>query len=259
MNHKTIIYEKHDAFGLIKLNRPEARNAIDLVLREELRELILSIKEDSSVRSVILTGAGDCFCAGGDVKTMGGSESTTDGRKRVLRINDTCRELAFLEKPVIAAINGPAVGGGLGLVLACDLVLASPQAKFAAPQVRLGLVPDMGVTYFLPRVVGLNKARQMILTGETIDAEEAYRVGLVTRLVPAGDLEDEAMKEAARLANASTTTLGLAKTNLLRGLEQDLVTVHMDEAHVQAILFQSPDHKEAFQAFLDHRRPEFKK
>jgi len=168
------------------------------------------------------------------------------------------RNLAYLEKPVIAGVDGAATGAGLSLLLACDIVLASERATFGAPFTRIGLVPDTGTTYFLPRVVGLAKAREMIVTGELIDANEAYRVGLITRIVAHEELEGRVNSLAQSLSKSATKAIGMAKINLLKGLDADLRSVNIFESYGNALLFRSEDHKEGVEAFLNKRETRFK-
>lgn len=257
MEFKTIRYEKDGGIARITLNRPEALNAMDLVLREEFRQIIFELKDDPDVRVVVISGEGSAFCAGGDLKTMGGQEDNISGRDRVMRIGDTFYQLANLEKPVIAAVNGVATGAGLSIVLSCDITIASDKARFGAPFVKAGLVPDTSMTYFLPRVVGLTKARQMIISGEMIDSAEAYRIGLVTKVVPHEQLESEVTLTAEKLASGPTKAMAMAKIHLLRALDSDLKSSGIFEAYGNALLFHSIDHKEAVDSFVKKRKPRF--
>ena len=258
MELKTIVYEKNDGIGKVKFNRPDARNALDLVMRKELEWILSDLRYDDDVRVVVLTGKGKSFCAGGDVKTMGGRESIIGGLEREIKIMKIFRDLAYFEKPVIAGVDGAATGAGLSLVLACDIVIASERATFGAPFTRVGLVPDTGTTYFLPRVVGLAKAREMILTGDLIDANEAYRIGLVSKIVAHEELEDKVNSLAQRLSKAAPKAIRMAKINLLKGLDTDLRSVNIFESYGNALLFKSEDHKEGVDAFLSKREPRFK-
>ena len=258
MELKTILYKKSAGIGNVRFNRPEARNALDLVMREELDWILSDLRVDNGVRVVVLTGEGKSFCAGGDIKTMGGRESTIGGLERERKIMRIFRNLAYLEKPVIAGVDGAATGAGLGLVLACDIVMASERATFGATFTRVGLVPDTGTTYFLPRVVGLAKAREMIVTGDLIDANEAYRIGLINQVVAHEELEEKVNALAQRLSKAATKAIGMAKMNLLKGLDTDLRSVNIFESYGNALLFKSEDHKEGVDAFLNKREARFK-
>jgi len=258
MELKTILYKKEDGMGKVRFNRPDARNALDLVMREELEWIISDVRYDNGVRVLVITAEGKSFCAGGDIKTMGGRESVIGGLEREIKIMKIFRNLAYLEKPVIAGVDGAATGAGLSLLLACDIVLASERATFGAPFTRIGLVPDTGTTYFLPRVVGLAKAREMIVTGELIDANEAYRVGLITRIVAHEELEGRVNSLAQSLSKSATKAIGMAKINLLKGLDADLRSVNIFESYGNALLFRSEDHKEGVEAFLNKRETRFK-
>ncbi len=258
MELKTILYEKKDGRGSVRLNRPEARNAVDLIMREELEWIISDLRHDKDVRVVVLTGEGKSFCAGGDIKTMGGRESVIGGLEREIKIMKIFRDLAYLEKPVIAGVDGAATGAGLSIVLACDIVLASERALFGAPFTRIALVPDTGTTYFLPRLVGLAKAREMIITGDLIDANEACRIGLINKVVAHEELDEKIDSLAQRLSKAPTKAIGMAKMNLLKGLDSDLRSVNVYESYGNALLFRSEDHKEGVDAFLNKRETRFK-
>ena len=254
---KGFIYEKTDGVARVRFNRPESRNALDLSMREELGWIISNLKKDPEIRVVAISAEGKSFCAGGDIKTMGGKEQMVGGKERVMRICDMIYDLAYLEKPVVAAVNGAATGAGLSIALCCDLVIASDRAKFGAPFTRIGLVPDTGTTYFLPRVVGLAKAREMILTGNLIDAQEALRVGLITRIVPHENLVDEFDKVVSKFSTRAYKALGMAKINMLRALDADLRAANLFETYSNGLLFHSKDHKEGINAFVDKRDPVF--
>ncbi len=258
MGLKLIIYEKEQGIARVRLNRPDEHNALNLEIREELIEVISDIKADGAVKVVVITSEGKTFCAGGDIKTMGGKEGIVAGRERVLKICRIFYDLAYLEKPVITGVQGAATGAGLSAVLASDIVLATRGAKFGAPFTRIGLVPDTGTTYFLPRVVGLAKAREMIMTGEPIDAYEALRVGLISRIVEDGTLEDEIGSLARKLCKGATKAMGMAKANLLAGLDADLRCVNLMESFGNSLLFKSDDHLEGMEAFLNGREPQFR-
>jgi 2-(1,2-epoxy-1,2-dihydrophenyl)acetyl-CoA isomerase len=189
---------------------------------------------------------------------MGGRESIIGGLEREIKIMKIFRNLAYLEKPIIAGVDGAATGAGLSLVLACDIVIASERATFGATFTRVGLIPDTGTTYFLPRLIGLARAREMIVTGDLIDANEAYRIGLISRVVAHEELDDKVNPLAQRLSKAATKAIGMAKINLLKPLDTDLRSVNIFESYGNALLFKSEDHKEGVDAFLNKREPRFK-
>lgn len=193
MEFETIIFEKKEGVGRFILNRPEAMNALNNKMREELISAIEETEKDIEIRVLVITGKGRAFCAGGDVKGMGTQERPINPSQIILR-------LANLEKPVISAVNGVAAGGGCNLALAGDIILASDQARFIQSFVRIGLVPDWGGMYFLPRLVGMAKAKELMFTGETIDAKEAERIGLVSKVIPMEEFEGAVNGLAKKLA-----------------------------------------------------------
>jgi 2-(1,2-epoxy-1,2-dihydrophenyl)acetyl-CoA isomerase len=266
MSGKAILLEKEDGVTTITLNRPDALNAIDMQLREELIAALKEVSEDEDVRAVLITGAGRAFCAGGDVKLQ--SKRMERGEKPVetkdiiqssrIGLNTAVTLISNLEKPVIAAINGVAAGAGCSLALACDIVFASDKARFSAAFVRVGLMPDTGGTYFLPRHVGLHKAKELVFTGDLIDADEAEKIGLVNKVVPADDLMKYAGDYARRLAKGATKAIGMAKIALNRAVTVNLASALEFESYAQSICFQLEDHVEGTKAFKEKREAVFK-
>ncbi|MDF2957989.1 MAG: Enoyl-CoA hydratase/carnithine racemase [Candidatus Alkanophagales archaeon MCA70_species_1] len=258
---ETILLEK-DAEGVatITLNRPEALNAFNMKMFEELAAAVSDVRSDRDVKVVIITGAGRAFSSGIDItmleefKTMGLAEI----RDFIRRAQGTLNALEDMEKPVIAAINGYALGLGCDLTLACDIRIASEDARFGEFYVRVGLVPDMGGTQRLPRIVGVGKAKELIFTGEMIDAKEAERIGLVNKVVPKDKLMDETRAFALRLAKGPTVAIGLAKIAINKGLGTDIKTGLEYEVHAQSICIQTEDVEEGIKAFLERREPKFK-
>lgn len=249
-----VLCERHGAVMRICLNRPAQRNAIDLELREALAEAVYEARDSAEVRAVVLTGSGSAFCAGGDLKSLTAEQRPVyQDRDRIRRIHRWLRELVHLEKPVVAAVDGPAFGAGFSLALACDFVLASPRATFCAVFGRIGLVPDMAMFFLLPRVVGLQRAKDLILSARDLPAEEARALGIVMELVPAERLQDEAMALATRLCDASTEAIGLAKSVLARAHDLDYDTLAELESSAQAVARHSDYHREAVRAFLEKR------
>lgn len=259
MPFENILYTKENGIAKIVLNRPETRNALVMEMREELGEAIAAVRDDPEVRVMVLTGAGPAFCAGGDVKAMAAGFTAVTGRARVQRTDRlVLTELMNLEKPVIAMVNGFAVGAGCNIALACDIIIASEEAQFAEIFVRIGLLPDLGGLFLLPRAVGLHKAKELVFTGQMVDAREAERIGLVNKVVPAAELESTVMELAQRLANGPTKAIGMAKALMHRALATDLAGAIELEALGQSICFQTEDHKEGVRAFIEKRQPEFK-
>src|SRR6266851_3298092 len=200
MGYETLIVEKVGAVVTVTLNRPQARNALDLVMRGELVGALDDIESDGSARVVVLTGAGGHFCAGGDVKSMQPGSAAADGRERVVALNRLVMRLVEFPRPVIAMVDGFAVGAGCNLALCCDMIVASDRARFGEVFARIGLVPDGGGSWLLPRVVGLPRAKELIFTADIIDAAEAARIGLVNRVVPVAELETTTRALAEKIA-----------------------------------------------------------
>jgi 2-(1,2-epoxy-1,2-dihydrophenyl)acetyl-CoA isomerase len=228
----------------------------------ELERILIALEAEPAVRAVVLTGAGRAFSSGGDQK-RGGAEVPPSffdgdpGGALIERLNRCILRMQRLPKPIIGSINGVAAGAGLNIALATDLRLASDTARFGEVFARVGLVPDGGGTYFLPRLVGTAKAMELILLADLVDAQEALRIGLVNRVVPAEQLEQETLKLAERLAQGPTVAYGLAKRGLYRGLGMSLEDVLNMEARNQAIAARSPDRAEGVAAFLEKRPPRF--
>jgi 2-(1,2-epoxy-1,2-dihydrophenyl)acetyl-CoA isomerase len=258
-----VLYEKYGSMVTLTLNRPETLNAMHEPMMAEFERLLLGIEADPEVRAVVLTGAGRAFSSGGDQKrdhTKEGQGKFFDGDlggTLIERLNRCVLRLQRLPKPVIGAINGVAVGAGCNLALATDVRMASDTARFGEVFTRVGLVPDGGGTYFLPRLVGTAKAMELILLAEIIDAHEALRIGLVNWVVPATTLLEATQKLAERLAQGPTLAYGLAKTSLYQGLQMSLEEVLNMEARHQAVAGRSQDRVEGVTAFLEKRPPRF--
>ncbi len=260
MDCKNIIYEVKNGVVTITLNRPEVLNAVNAELLEEVRLALEEARYDNEVAAVIVTGAGRAFSAGGDVKTMPERLKIKPAQRREGLRKSSRMVIAFqqIEKPVIAAVNGAAVGAGCSMVMACDIRIASEKAKFGLVFVKRGLHPDMGGSYFLPRIVGTARACEMIFTGKIIDAREADRIGLVNRVVPHENVMSEARELAEELARGPAVAIGMSKTAIYKGLESDLEAALDYEAFAQAICSQTEDAKEGVQSFLENRDPVFR-
>jgi 2-(1,2-epoxy-1,2-dihydrophenyl)acetyl-CoA isomerase len=249
--------ELGDGVLTLTLDRPEVLNALDQQLKEDLLVALRLAAEDREVRVVVLTGAGRAFCAGQDLTERMADDAPDLGveiRERYIPIILAMRELP---KPIIGAINGPAAGAGCSIALACDLRIAAEGASFIQAFGRVGLVPDSGSSWFLPRLIGYARAAEMIFTTEPLDAAAAERIGLVNRVVPAGRLLEEARALGGRLALAAPLALALAKQELQRSMEVDLATALEFEADQQSIAGRSKDHAEGIAAFLAKRPPRF--
>lgn len=244
--------------AVLTMNRPGARNALDLELRAAFAAAIPTLRDDPTVRCVVLTGSGGHFCAGGDIRTLDNSQDTRDvfeGRTRILAMQRWFDELTDLEKPVIAAVDGVAFGAGLSLALAADFVLATPKASFCAVFARVGYVPDLGSMYLLPRVVGLARAKELAFTARVVKAQEALALGMVQRVVDDKPVLEAALELAARFEGAPAGTLGIVKSVMNHAFESDRRSVYMQEALAQALCRESSFHKEAVQRFIDKQPP----
>jgi 2-(1,2-epoxy-1,2-dihydrophenyl)acetyl-CoA isomerase len=258
MGYTTILVAHADGVATVTLNRPEARNAIDLVMRRELLAALDDLEAEAATRVVVLTGAGGHFSAGGDVKSMAaGRQTAAQGRARVESLNRFVIRLFEFPKPTIAMVDGYAVGAGCNIALGCDVVVASDRARFGEVFARIGLVPDGGGTWLLPRLVGLAKAKELVFSADIIDAAEALRIGLVNRVVPADELQAATRALAARIGAGPPGALGLAKALLNRSATVDLATSLGFEAYAQAQAVTSEDHAEGVRAFLEKRPPRF--
>lgn len=254
----TIQRELSDGVLTVTLNRPEALNSFNVAMKDELLAALKDAGRDGGVRAVVLTGAGRAFSAGQDLKERQQAGATDLGTELRARYNPLILATRRLEKPIIGAINGVAAGAGCSLALGCDIRLASESAIFLQVFGRVGLVPDTGSSWLLPRLVGYARAAEMIFTTEPVDAVTAERIGLVNRVVPAGSLLGEAQALAARLASAAPLALALAKRALNRALESSLEEALEYEAQLQAIAGRSSDYREGVAAFVEKRAPEFK-
>ena len=258
MGYQTLIVERAGAIVTITLNRPEALNALDLVMRGELAAVLDELEADEAARVVVLTGAGGHFCAGGDVKTMRARRhSAAEGRARVESLNRLVLRLVDFPKPTIAMVDGYAVGAGSNLALCCDLIVASDRAKFGELFWKIGLVPDGGGTWLLSRVVGLARAKELIFTADIIDAARAARIGLINRVVPAAELSTTTLALAEKIAGGPPAVLRMAKHMVNRAATSDLAAALDLEAFSQGIAISSEDHQEGLAAFFEKRTPKF--
>ena len=258
MDYEAILVRKAGPVATVTMNRPEALNFLDPIMAQEIESALADFEKDEEVRAVIITGAGRAFCAGGDVKFMKQEWPVYDLVVRMKRVTGFIKAMLDLPKPIIASVNGPAVGAGCNIALAADLVLASEKATFCQVFTRIGLIPDCGGIYLLPRRVGMTKAKELIFTARTIEAGEAERIGLVNRVVPAEALEEETRKIAAELASGATMAVGIAKRLLNQSYESDFETILQAENSNQVLLRKAEDHREGVRAFFEKRKPEFK-
>ncbi len=259
--YETILFEKSNGVATIALNRPNKLNSFNGELHEEVLDALNGAASDDEARCIVLRGEGKGFSAGADLAEVIEGDGDPNGPDLGEYLRRTYSRLVTrmveIEKPIVAALHGPVYGAGLGIALACDLRVAAEGAKFSVAFIKIGLMPDAGVTYFLPRVIGLGRAMQMSMLGDAVDAEEAHRIGLVYEVVPDGSLEDETRKLAEHLAAMPTAALGRMKASLCTTFEADLETALEREAEGQTFCGYTQDHKEGIAAFFEKREAEF--
>jgi enoyl-CoA hydratase/carnithine racemase len=273
MAYKALILEKEGPVALITLNRPHAGNSFDFSLMVEIDDVLRVVGEDRDIRAVIITGAGKYFSTGVDLSMFTDAESLVEkegGGSDILPLPDdqtygrgtvvgAVIRMRNMNKPVIAAVNGPVVGAGCSLVLGCDMRIASDKATFSMVFVKRGIVPDTGGSFTLPRIVGLPRACELILTGDRIDAAEAERIGLVNKVVPHDDLMAAVKELATKITKNPPLAVEMAKADLYRAMEEtDIIEQMKREEASQARLLNTEDFMEAAMAFLEKREPQFK-
>ena len=255
--YKNIKYEVKDSIGTVTINRPEAMNSLNYETLEELGKAFEEIANDPSVRSVIVTGEGKAFVAGADIAAM--SEMTSvQGREMMKKGHQVMNFMEALEKPIIAAVNGFALGGGCELALACDFRIASERAKFGQPEVNLGIIPGFGGTQRLPRLVGKSKGKMLIMTADIIPAKEALEIGLCDKVVAPEELIGEAEALAKRIMSKAPLAIAAAKTVINVGYDLDMKSATTLEIEGFTGPFASDDKKEGMTAFLNKRDADFK-
>lgn len=257
MNYQFLQIEKQDAIALLRFNRPERLNAFDAEMGQEICAALRALLDDDGVRAVILTGNGKGFCAGADIHYLSELATAKDiarGRVLVESGNEIVTMIHAAEKPVIAAINGPAAGGGAGLTLACDFRLMAQSASLGFTFIRIGLHPDLGCTYFLPRLVGPAQAAELLMSGEMIGADEALKLHLINHIIPDAELLPAAMKRAESLAEKSPLVLRLLKKGLQQSHGQSLDAMLKYEVYAQSLCFESPEAAGAIEKFLASRK-----
>jgi len=263
MSYQDAILEKEGGVAILILNRPDRLNALNARLMTEIANAVTEVDEDDEMKVLIITGAGRGFCSGADlIPSPSTGERVMPGRRLLLEpmggFGRIARVLASTDKPTIAAVNGVAAGAGFSIAVACDIRIASENARFSAIFVRRALVPDTGITYFLPRIVGISKAVELCITGDIIDAVEAERIGLVSKVVPHDDLIKEAKELATRLAKGPSVSIELAKRSVYKGLENDLATQLAYETWAYNVAIQTEDVQEGRRSFVEKREPVFK-
>lgn len=256
MTYQSIIFEKKDNIGTITMNNPAKMNALDQVMRKELRSLLGEVATDREVKVLIITGAGKNFCAGGDISTMEGITAPAGRDLMKAGAQYIIRMMTELEKPIIAAVNGAAAGAGFNIALAADMIIAADNARFQQSFVKLGLIPDLGGFYSLALRVGAPRAKEIMMTGRFIDAKEADSLGLVNRVVHAEQLMQEAQSLAANLAAGPSRAYAMIKA-ALNLWPMNLQAYLEMEANMQAVAFATKDFDEGRRSFIEKRKPIF--
>ncbi|AJF05935.1 enoyl-CoA hydratase-related protein [Geoalkalibacter subterraneus] len=247
-----------DSIATLTVNRPKVMNALSIDVLKALKKNVIELDADDRVRVIIITGAGEkAFIAGGDISAMR-DFGPLQGRDSALLAQGVLNEIERCSKPVIAAVNGYALGGGCELSMACDLRVASENARFGQPEVNIGIIPGWGGSQRLPRLIGKGRALEMILTGEMIDAQEAWRIGLVNKVFPQSELMEQTRALAAKIAKRSLVVTRLSKEVVHHGMELDLARAQELEADLFGLCFSTHDQKEGMGAFLEKRSPQFK-
>ncbi len=260
MAYANILLDRADGIGRLVINRPSALNALDKATGEEMFDAVQTLRDDEGVRAVVVTGAGRAFSAGGDIKEMarsGAELSESFFEELLATLNRSILALAEMPKPVLAAVNGVAAGLGFNLALACDVRIAARGAEFSQAFLRLGLVPDGGGTFFLPRIVGWARATELILTARSVSSEEALRLGLVNEVVDDSLFEATVDAWAHRLAEAPTAAVGRVKQLLAHSLTADLKSQLRFEREMQMASGRTADFHEGVAAFVERREPRF--
>jgi len=264
---KELIFRREDGIGIITLNRPEKRNAITTPMYEDLRNILEEVRKRDEIKVVVVTGSGTAFCAGSDAETRLLPRVAADHFVRLERTRAELLEPVMLYlapsfynlgKPSIAAINGVAAGAGLSIALLCDIRIASERARFGAGWVKIGLTPDLGATFLLPRIIGIDRALKLFYTGEFVDAEEAERIGLVTQVVPHEELMRVTKELATKIAEGPSVAIELTKRAVYRGVVNDFMSQLYFENYAQDICFATDDFREGVKSFQQKRQPAFK-
>jgi enoyl-CoA hydratase len=258
MAYETLIVEREDLVGIIKLNRPPV-NPLSVKSYHELYDAICELEKDDTVGAILITGAGEkAFAAGLDVKDVMGKSAVETLDFLWSAPRKTFDKLTGIEKPTVAAVFGLALGGGCEVAICCDLRIASEDAVFGVPEINLGIMPGSGATQRLPRLLGVARAKELLYTGDTVDAAEAYRIGLVNKVVPKDRLMDEAKALARKLAKKPRAALALIKRCVDNGMNMDLASGLTLEMDCFSIAFTSEDGREGINAFVEKRKPNFK-
>ena len=260
-NYQTLLYDASENIATITLNRPDVLNAVNQTMGLELLKALKAAGDDDEMRCLIITGSGRAFSAGEDIQDLRGQyergENPQLGERLLHKYNPLIRRIRQTPKPIIAAVNGVAAGAGAGIAYACDIRTAADSAKFIQAFIRVGLAPDSGTSFFLPRLVGFAKALELSLTGDELTSKEAERLGVVAKVVPADQLMTTTRELAGKLARGPTKAIGLTKRALNKSIVSDLEGVLEYESYLQEIAGATSDHIEAVRAFFERRKPNF--
>lgn len=259
MNYEDIKLKKEGKVATIAVDRPKVMNAIRYHTMLEIKDALDNIEVDDNIRVVVITGAGDkAFISGGDISIMARDGGYVETLSEVPKGQDICMQIDNFCKPVIARINGVALGGGTEIALSCDIRIAADIAIMGVPEIKLGIIPGYGGTQRLPRLIGMGKAKELVLTGDHISAEEAYRIGLVNQVVSLEELDNAIAKLCEKLSSKSPVAMFMAKESMNNGIQADLRTGLGIEAKCFSLCFGTEDRIEGMNAFLEKRKPEFK-
>ena len=257
MGKELVKTEREGAILVIRLNSPATRNSLNMEMREQIGHAAEVAERDPSIRSVVLTGEGPTFCSGGDFKTLQAACDPWPVHRRFRFASRWLIPLTTLDKPVVVGVRGHAVGGGLGLALSGDVLIAGESTKFISGFFRVGTVPDIGTMYQLPRLIGMARAKNLLFGGASMPAREALELGLVAKVVPDADVEAAAMAEAARLAKGPAEVMGLAKILMARSFETSLTDMSAFEGFGQVLAMSNPEFREGLAAAMAGREPDF--
>jgi len=258
VEEKSVLLEKENGIATVIMNRPKVLNTLHPNLVTELVDTLNEVENDPSIKVVILTGAGRAFCAGGDLPYIDELNTPLEGRKYIQHASKVVTTITKMDKPVIGMINGVAAGAGFNVALACDIVLCAKSARFAQSFSKVGLVPDCGGTYFLPRAVGMHKAKELMFTADLINADTALQLGIANQVIDDAELKEATIKFAERLSNSAAVAIALTKRILNLKETQELEDSLEFETGAQCICLQTEDNKEGVAAFKEKRNPVFK-
>ena len=253
--YKTIIYEVENNVAWLTLNRPDKLNAFTEEMNKEVMQALRSAEKNQEVRCIVITGSGRAFCSGEDLASV--DQNTDHAEFLRTRYNPMIQKISSIEKPVVAGVNGVAAGAGMSLSLVCDFRIASENASFIEAFIHIGLIPDSGSLYYLPRILGHAKAMELAVLGEKIKAEEAKNLGLVTSVSPADDFQADLKAFSERLANMPTKAIGLIKRYLYESWTESLPDMLEKEAYGQRTAGLTEDHQEGIKSFMEKRKPTF--